>query len=105
MINVSFKSKKRECFAEGIFDEKENTILVKKGAKISIRTDEKFRMSKEARKREDKALFEKNILKKDLKFKSPSIAAQFISGSSLNGLKVWKTEDKRPLKEYLERKN
>lgn len=102
MINVNYKSKKRDCHAEGIFNENDNTLIVKKGAKISIKKDERFRISKEAQKREDKTLFEKNILKNDLKFKSPSVAAQFISGSSLNGLKVWKTEDKRPLKEYLE---
>lgn len=102
MVKVIYKSKKRDCYAEGEFNLNDNTIIIKKGAKISSKIDEKFRISKAAQQREDKTLFNKNILKNDIKFKSPSVAAQFISGSSLNGLKVWKTENKRPLKEYIE---
>ena len=66
-------------------------------SKISARVDEKFRISKEAKKRDDTKIIKNNILVTDVIFKSPSVAAQFVSGSSLNGLKVWKTLDKNPL--------
>ena len=69
-----------------------------------MKRDSKFRISKEASKRDDKNLIENLILKQNIKFKSPSVAAQFVSGSSLNGLKVWKTENNESLKKYLERK-
>lgn len=104
MIKVIYKSKKRDCFAEGEFCIEDNTLIVKKGAKLSSKQDEKFRISKAAKKREDKKLIKNNILQEDISFNSPSVAAQFVSGSSLNGLKVWKTEDKSPLKKKIEEK-
>lgn len=97
MIKVTYKSKKRDCYADGEYDKETNTLKVKKGAKISARVDEKFRISKEAKKRDDTKIIKNNILVTDVIFKSPSVAAQFVSGSSLNGLKVWKTLDKNPL--------
>ena len=69
-----------------------------------MKRDSKFRISKEASKSDNKNLIENLILKQNIKFKSPSVAAQFVSGSSLNGLKVWKTENNESLKKYLERK-
>ena len=104
MIEIFYKSKKRDCYAEGVFNEKNNSVIVKKGAKITKKMDERFRISKEAKKRDDKAIVNNYILKEDILFKSPSVAAQFVSGSSLNGLKVWKTINNRPLKETIERK-
>ena len=93
MIKVTYKSKKRDCYADGEYDKETNTLKVKKGARV----DEKFRISKEAKKRDDTKIIKNNILVTDVIFKSPSVAAQFVSGSSLNGLKVWKTLDKNPL--------
>lgn len=92
-MKVYFKSKKRDCYAEGNYDEKTNQIKIYAGAKLSKMKDEKFRLAKEAQVREDKTLVKDFILQRDIIFKSPSVGAQFIACSSLNGLKVWKTED------------
>lgn len=100
-MKVIYKSKKRDCYAEGEFNLEDNTLTIKKGAKISSRLDEKFRISKEAQKRDNKKIIKNNILQEDIQFKSPSVAAQFVSGSSLNGLIVWKTEKKEPLKNVI----
>lgn len=96
-MKVYFKSKKRECIANGEYDEKNNKLTIYAGAKLSKFKDEKFRMAKEAEIRYDKKLVKDYILQKDIIFKSPSVAAQFIACSSLNGLKVWKNEDGIPL--------
>ena len=38
-----------------------------------------------------------NIIK-DCEFKSPSTAAQFVTGTSINGMLAWKTKDGKSLK-------
>lgn len=96
-MKVSFKSKKRDCFANGEYDISNNQLKVFAGAKLSKKKDEKFRLAKEAMIRDNPEMVENSILKKDIVFKSPSVAAQFIACSSLNGLKVWKTEDGKQL--------
>ena len=103
-MNVSFKSKKRNCYASGEYDISTNKLKIFAGAKLSEIKDEKFRLAKEAICREDPEIVENLILKKDIVFKSPSVAAQFIACSSLNGLKVWKTEDGKSLKIFIEGK-
>lgn len=102
--NVHYKSKKRECEAFGNYNFETNELEVIKGAKISSRQDNSFRLSKKANKRNDKEYVKNGILLENIKFSSPSIAAQFVSGSSLNGPKVWKLEDGTSLKKYLEEK-
>lgn len=92
-MQVFFKSKKRDCYAKGNYDENTNQIKIYAGAKLSKKKDKKFRLAKEAKVREDDKIVKDLILQKDIIFKSPSVGAQFIACSSLNGLKVWKTED------------
>lgn len=101
---VHYKSKKRECEAFGNYNFNTNELEVIKGAKISSRQDNSFRLSKNANKRNNKEYVKNGILQENIKFSSPSIAAQFVSGSSLNGLKVWKLESGISLKSYLEEK-
>ena len=96
-MKVSKKKKKRDCYADGEYDVTTNQLKVFAGAKLSAKKDEKFRLAKEANNRENPEIVKNLILKKDMIFKSPSVAAQFIACSSLNGLKVWKTEDGKPL--------
>ena len=81
MIKVTYKSKKRDCYAEGEYSLENNSLVVKKGAKVSIKLDEKFRISKAAQERNNQKIIKNNILQKDMVFKSPSVAAQFVSGS------------------------
>lgn len=42
---------------------------------------------------------------KDYTFKTPSAAAQFVVGYSVNGKLVWKLENGETLKQYMEGKN
>lgn len=47
---------------------------------------------------------EEGIVLRDIKFTSPSTAAQFVSGRNTNGLVAWKIQDTNTtLKEYLEK--
>lgn len=47
---------------------------------------------------------EEGIVLRDIKFTSPSTAAQFVSGRNTNGLIAWKIQDRNTtLKEYLEK--
>ena len=41
------------------------------------------------------------VLQKDMVFKSASTAANFVTGSSTNGLTAWKDKDGRTIKEII----
>ena len=47
-------------------------------------------------------LNEAGITQKDCEFNSPSTAAQFVMGSSVNGWTAWHVEKKTNLRKYLE---
>ena len=51
--------------------------------------------------RNNKELVKNNILLKDISFKSPSTAANFVSDAVCNGLRYWRTEKGITLKDYL----
>lgn len=51
--------------------------------------------------RKDKNIIENNILQKNLSFSSLSATAEFVSGYKANGLRVWRTEDGKKIKEDL----
>ena len=48
-----------------------------------------------------KGVVHNRVLQENITFSSPSTAANFVTGSSTNGLRAWKTEDGKPLKESL----
>ena len=86
-----------------VFDtiSKEFTIL--KGSIISesMSASPKFRGLNSIK--EQRALFVKNnIVVSDTIFKSPSTAANFVTGNSTNGLIAWKDENGIPLKKLIE---
>ena len=68
-------------------------LTVKKGSKLSLKLSqsEKFRGADSIEKKRSGKL-DGNILKEDVVFKSPSTAANFVTGSSCNGYVTWKTE-------------
>lgn len=73
---------------------KDNTFIVKKGSKIKINVENPIISSSVERSRLDKTIVdESGNLKKDITFKSASLAAQFVVGQSINGRKAWKGED------------
>ena len=89
--------------AVGEYDKTTKSLIVKKGSVIS--TD----ISKSARFRGAKAIenartgnVKDNIVLKDITFSSASTAANFVTGSSTNGLIAWKDENGMALKKVLE---
>lgn len=80
---------------------KECMVLAGSVLSSKIAVSEKFRGAhtiENAR----KGRVEKGVLKEDVVFKSASTAANFVTGSSTNGLITWKTEDGRTIKKTLE---
>ena len=71
-------------FAEGIYNPETRSILVKQGARVS--EDIREYKSKTASTVADarKEVVENNILIKELLFKSPSVAAVFVTSRSTN---------------------
>ena len=49
------------------------------------------------KKREECSIDKNRVLQEDVLFSSPTSAAQFVAGQSLNGMAVWKTRDGRTL--------
>ena len=55
--------------------------------------------TKTARKKYSSKIDKNNILTADVLFSSPSAAARFLGGASLNGNILWKDADGKPLKD------
>ena len=102
-MKLFYGSKKRNFLAKA--DYIENKIIVLKGSTISEKIDN-FRISKVALSiRENKNIVNSEYeLLKNVEFKSLSTAAQFVSGASVNGLKVWKDSHGNPIKNYIIKK-
>lgn len=79
-----------------------NEFIVLKGSSVSstISNSEKFRGARAIEKaRTDKII--DNILTCDVSFKSSSTAANFVTGTSTNGMIAWKDENGNTLKNIL----
>lgn len=100
LINVYLKHRKYD--ATGTFNSETKETIVKKGSVVSedISTAPMFRSANSIRKLRAKSV-ENRILKKDISFKSPSSAANFVTGYSKNGYVTWKNEDGTILKDLL----
>lgn len=100
-----FYIKNRGCHAKGIYDEKGFTVL--KGSLLAKDTVPSFRL-KEKREQmmNDLATVEGDYfsLNSDKTFKSPSTAADYCTGRSLNGWIAWKDKDGQTLDEVHRRK-
>lgn len=103
MIQLVLKSKKKLHYAEATMDG--NEIVVKKGAKINpVNTFPQMSQELVALRGDSSVVSEDGILLKDITFYSPSTAAQFVTGRSVNGYIAWRPNDEMSLKAYLERK-
>ena len=102
MIKCWMKGHKEDYNATAIY--KDGEMILKAGSKISSKLSEKAKLAKIVRQlRNDSSLLdENNILKKDIRFKSPSTAAQYVRGNVINGNRCWKiTNTKTSLGDYL----
>ena len=101
-ITISSKSGKFE--ARGIYDGK--TVIVQKGGHVNPSFAQSIRGGKMSKKyREDKKYVSEHYeIIEDCMFKSPSTAAQFVTGRSVDGYNAWKVGSSQCLGEYLKTK-
>lgn len=95
----------RNADARGIFNTTDQSLVVLKGSRINPVHVRKI--SEAGRKKRDWQFAEytevrdgKRIVKEDVRFDTPSGAAQFCVGGSANGWNEWKDEEGRELNEY-----
>ena len=103
-MKLILKSKRKVHYAEALYDN--NQTIVLKGAQINP-VDSFPGMSEIIKElRSDKTIVSDNgLLLKDLPFSSPSSAAQFVTGRSVNGYIAWRPDDKMSLKAFLKKSN
>lgn len=99
-LYLTNRSNSYKAFAE--YDIETQQFVVKKGSRVSkdIAYSASFRGSKSIEK--SRASFVSlGEVTEDVVFKSPSTAANFITGRSSNGMIMWKDESGKTLKEIL----
>jgi hypothetical protein len=97
-MKVYLKRKNGDVEATGIFNESTRSLTVLKGSRVSsqVHHTEKFRGAKTIEVLREKHVIN-GVVKEDVIFKSASTAANFVTGSSTNGLTSWKTEEGKRL--------
>lgn len=99
-VKVTLSSRTQNCHAAAEYCG--DHIIVKAGGKISEDFAEHIRGGRAAKKyRNNPDYVDGRTIIKDCEFKSPSTAAQFVSGRSTNGYGAWKVEKKKSLGDYL----
>lgn len=101
-IHVALKSLHSDVYAEAIYNG--DTITVLPGGKISEDFADHIQGGKKAKSFRDNPEYvdENRTIIKECVFSSPSTAAQFVTGRSINGYSIWKVEKKKTLGKYLE---
>ena len=99
-LYIKRKNKTIEAVAE--YDLKNGSVTVLKGSTVSatIAYSKKFRGAKSIEKSRSEYV-ENGVVIKDAYFKSASTAANFVTGSSTNGLTAWKSENGNTLQSIL----
>ncbi len=100
MYKLVLKGRKGQFDAKGTYDEDKQEFIVKKGSRVSqiVSSYEKFKGAVSVNKMRETNTKD-YIVTKDTKFKSPSTAANFVTGSSTNGMVAWKDENGKSLKQ------
>ena len=95
------KNRKGSFNAVAEYNEETKSFTVLKGSNVSdyISESSKFRGAKTIVKLRDEYVQNDVEVKTDVVFKSPSTAANFVTGTSTNGCKAWKDETGRTFKE------
>lgn len=101
-VEVFLKSNISEVDAFGEYNTSDNSLLVKKGSKLSKQLSEsKSFRGKNAIIAARKGNVNDGTLLNDVNFGSPSTAANFVTGKSTNGIRSWKTKDGIPIKKLI----
>lgn len=103
-MKIILNSRKGLYSAKGDYNLETGEVKVFKNSTVSkeIAYSDKFRGANTIEKHRYSNV-EKNILKKDITFKSLSTAANFVTGRSTNGLIAWKTEDGTKIKDIIKK--
>lgn len=101
-MNVLLTNRAKTYSAKGTYDPSTKTFIVKAGSRVSkdIAYSPTFRGSKTIEKLRSQHVVDGSTTD-DVLFRSPSTAANFVTGRSSNGLILWKTEEGFPLKQAL----
>lgn len=93
----------KQYMAEGIFSDQR--FIVKKGGKVAELKAVKQVPEYVRNMRSDKSIVsDDKVILQDCTFTSASHAALFVTGNVSNGLRVWKTEDGKYLRESVKAK-
>jgi len=100
-VHVILKSKKNTHYAEGNYENGKVTVL--KGSRIFLSNAEYMNAESSVFVlREDRTLVDADgVVLRDITFESPTTAAIFVTGRSVNGYIAWRPDDKMSLKAYL----
>ncbi len=103
-IKIIISNRSGKFYAEGIYDGER--VVVKRGGHINPNFAESIRGGKLSRqyRADKKCVSDKYEIVSDCVFKSPSTAAQFVTGRSVDGYNAWKLESGETLGEYLKEK-
>ena len=97
------KREKANIDAVADYNSEKKTFTVLKGSKVSshISQSEKFRGAKSVESARMGNVDSNLILIHDVVFKSPSTAANFVTGISTNGCKAWKDKEGHTFKQVV----
>ena len=101
-MKVILKSKKDTHYAEGEYDGQRVTILPDSKINTTLSyaaMSEKIKLIRN----NPEYVSAEGIILKEIEFGSPSTAAQFVTGRSVNGYISWRIDDKISLKDYREK--
>ena len=101
-MNVVLTNRGNTYSAKGIYDPSTKALIVKAGSRVSsdIAHSPSFRGNKAIEKLRVQYVVN-GITTEDVHFKSPSTAANFVTGRSSNGMILWKTEEGLTLNQAL----
>ena len=100
-LYLNSKQGKHSAIAE--YDGK--TVTVLKGSKINLETKYSRLQQFIIDLRNDPSIVSMDgTLSKDITFSTPTTAAQFVTGRSVNGYIAWRPDNSMSLKEYIARK-
>ncbi len=103
MTKLYLVSRKKEYNATAVFNDSSKEMTVLKGSIISSSiAGGMFRSAKSVAKQRQNCAIKDRKLTDDIKFKSASAAANFVTGRSTNGMIAWKTDSGITLKELLD---
>lgn len=98
-MKLYIKPRNSSILAVGVYDLVSNAMTILKGSTVSENIAN-FRGAKMIEKNRQ-LVVKDGVVTEDVTFKSPSSAANFVTGRSSNGLIVWKDEAGRTLKSIL----